>query len=279
MKVLTLNCHSWMEKNALEKLEQLVLTIEREQFDIIALQEVNQLITTKAATLDDYFQPLISHQPIVHQDNFALKVVEKLKKLGVNYYWSWNVSHLGYDRYHEGAALLSKNPIQPDDFLVSKVSDIDDFHTRRILKGRTVLGETELVVFSCHYSWWLGNQQEEGFYYEWNQTIEKMTRMASPLLLLGDFNNPADNCGEGYDYLKRTKPELQDAFKVAKNKTGEHTVSKAIDGWSENTQNLRLDYGFISSEFHVEEYRVVFDGKQTPIISDHFGIVLTLSLK
>ena len=31
---------------------------------------------------------------------------EKLSEQGENYYWTWAYNHIGYDRYHEGVAIL-----------------------------------------------------------------------------------------------------------------------------------------------------------------------------
>lgn len=49
MKLLTLNTHSLLEKNYLQKLDQFVDTIIKEQPDILSLQEVNQSITAPLA--------------------------------------------------------------------------------------------------------------------------------------------------------------------------------------------------------------------------------------
>ncbi|QGP77432.1 hypothetical protein [Tetragenococcus halophilus] len=42
MKVLTLNVHGWMEKFASKKIKQLAQVIATKDYDVIALQEVNQ---------------------------------------------------------------------------------------------------------------------------------------------------------------------------------------------------------------------------------------------
>lgn len=51
---------------------------------------------------------------------------------GKNYYWTWAYNHIGYDRYHEGVAILSKTPIEAREILVSDVDDPTDYHTRRV---------------------------------------------------------------------------------------------------------------------------------------------------
>ena len=40
MKLLTLNCHSWQEENQLEKIKYLAQIIKKNQYDVIALQEL-----------------------------------------------------------------------------------------------------------------------------------------------------------------------------------------------------------------------------------------------
>ena len=47
MKLLTINVHSWLEENQLEKLNILAKTIVEKKYDVIAMQEVNQLISSE----------------------------------------------------------------------------------------------------------------------------------------------------------------------------------------------------------------------------------------
>ena len=44
MKLLTLNCHSWLEEEQLYKIKYLAKTIVEEKYDVIALQEASQII-------------------------------------------------------------------------------------------------------------------------------------------------------------------------------------------------------------------------------------------
>ena len=46
MKLLTINVHSWLEENQLEKLNILAKTIVEKKYDVVAMQEVNQLINS-----------------------------------------------------------------------------------------------------------------------------------------------------------------------------------------------------------------------------------------
>ena len=107
MKVMTLNTHSYIESQPLEKLAQIATYIKEENPDIVALQEINQLITSKEIEGDDYFCPLANQVPL-HEDNFAYLLVSRLRELGLNYYWSYSYTHIGYDKAAEIAKKAHK---------------------------------------------------------------------------------------------------------------------------------------------------------------------------
>ena len=56
MKIMTLNTHSWLEEEPQEKLKQIAQKICHEQYDVIALQEVNQTMNAKMSSLLAFFQ-------------------------------------------------------------------------------------------------------------------------------------------------------------------------------------------------------------------------------
>lgn len=275
MKVLTLNTHSWMEEHPLEKLQQLVKQILEDDYDLIALQEVNQRIDSQPVIDSPNFHPT-NDQFAVHEDNFAYLLVQQLAEQHAIYHWSWAYNHIGYDLYHEGVALLSKQPIKPEAALVSKEQNPADYRRRVVLLGQTFVGELPITAASCHYSWWT---ETDGFAYEWQQTEAILKHCPSPLIIMGDFNNPASAVETGYELVCNSSLHLQDSFLSAKKRTGEFTVEKAIDGWGENQEKLRIDYIFTSPELSIDHYHILFDGKQTPIISDHFGVAVTADQK
>ncbi|WP_376717068.1 endonuclease/exonuclease/phosphatase family protein [Enterococcus dongliensis] len=274
MKVLTLNTHSWMEEQDQQQIDVLANQIAKEEYDLIGLQEVNQLLASPLAKVDTYFQPT-SNQQAIHQDNFLFCLTERLKKLGCHYYWSWTYNHIGYDIYHEGIGLLSKTPIKTASYLISKSSDPTDYHTRRFMLGETFIEGQKIVAISSHFSWW--HSVDEAFGYEWRMLEEVLSEKQGTLIVMGDFNNDAKKAAEGYDLVCKSSLALQDAFIAARNKTGEYTVEKSIDGWDENAERLRIDYIFTSKNFEIESYRVVFDGKKESVISDHYGVMVVMS--
>ncbi len=269
MKVMSLNTHSWLEENPLDNLKEIAHLIMKEQIDIIALQEVNQELSGKEVDPGPLYLSYESDFPI-KETNYALLLVAYLKEQGLDYYWSWTFSHIGYGIYEEGSAILSKVPFQAETLLVSPTKDIADYHTRQILFAH--LEEKPLTVGSCHFSWFSPNS-EEGFTFEWQQLTETVAKIEHQVLLLGDFNSPAHIKEEGYDLITRT---FSDMYELASEKTGSYTVDEDIDGWEDNQEKLRIDFGFVSQPVKVKSYQVVFNGVKGPIVSDHFGIMFEM---
>ena len=74
MKLLTLNCHSWQEKNQVEKIKYFAEVIKEKQYDVIALQEVSQSIDARLINLT------------IKEDNFAKLLIDELNKLDEDKY-------------------------------------------------------------------------------------------------------------------------------------------------------------------------------------------------
>ena len=63
------------------------------------------------------------------------------------------MSHIGYDKYEEGNAILSKAPLDSRAYIVSETKE-KKTTVRMILVAETVIDNQSLVVASCHFSWW-----------------------------------------------------------------------------------------------------------------------------
>ncbi|MFV0560554.1 MAG: endonuclease/exonuclease/phosphatase family protein [Enterococcus sp.] len=275
MKLMTLNTHSWLEENPKEKLHDLADRIVQEGYDAIGLQEINQRIDSLSLSeLDNYFCS-VKEQTAIHDDNFAYQLIRELNKRGVNYYWSWEMSHIGYSIYEEGNALLSKQPLTCNAVHVSEATSTSDYRTRVVIIGETTYGNQKIQLASCHFSWW--EDEERGFAYEWQRFEEAVQKVKYPLVVLGDFNNPANQ--EGYQMVCESHVSIKDAYTAAKQVVGEATVEKKIDGWEENKEKLRIDYIFVPTSHDVETFQVIFDGENGPIISDHYGVEIEIALE
>lgn len=268
MKLLTLNTHSWMEEEMATKFEDLVARIAAEDYDMIALQEINQLMTSEE--VDQVFNHVpLSVNPPIHEDNYALRLVEALQEKRKTYYWAWAYNHIGYERFHEGVAILSKTPIEVVDILASQAVDPGDHHTRRALLARTSVEGQALSLVSLHLSWW-----EKGFEIEWPRLAQALESEGNPLVLMGDFNNPTGN--QGYQEVINSRLHLVDSHAVADEISGNHTILADIDGWEGNDLALKVDHAFVDKSFKVNSSKVVFDGDHSPVVSDHFGLEIEI---
>ncbi|WP_235070313.1 endonuclease/exonuclease/phosphatase family protein [Turicibacter sp. TJ11] len=262
MKVLTLNCHAWQEENQMEKIKHLAQVIKEKQYDVIALQEVMQLIDETT-------------EEKVKQDNYAVVLLSELMKLGVyDYQFIWDLAHIGFDVYEEGLAILTKGEIKSaKSFLVTKSQDIQHFRTRRIV-GLEIMHENQPITFySCHLGWY--HDEEEPFK---GQVDELVAHLDSDQLniIMGDFNNDANVRGEGYDYI--LSKGLIDTYTLAKTKDEGSTVVGKIDGWSENKRDLRIDLVLTNQPVTVKSSNVIFNGKNKDIVSDHYGVEVEFDL-
>ncbi len=75
----------------------------------------------------------------------------------------WLPIKIGYGKYDEGLAILSRSPIiDTDNVLISKCNDYSYWKTRRIIGIKNELG----WFYSVHMGWW--NDEEEPFNEQWN---------------------------------------------------------------------------------------------------------------
>ncbi|MBM6615493.1 endonuclease/exonuclease/phosphatase family protein [Desemzia sp. RIT804] len=270
MKFLTLNTHSWMEDEPLKKLEDLCAAITRHSFDVIALQEVNQLMTAPAVN-----QSLLTtfsaanNEHFIKEDNFAFLLQQKLREKGLEYYWTWEPSHIGYDRYDEGLAVLSLKPIQEVcSFFASENTAYDDYKSRKVLGIKSA----DHWFFNLHLGWW--QDEHDPFSAQWKKCTALFDTLKEPIVLLGDFNNPAHIEQEGYALVTQS---WFDTYTLAEQKDSGYTVAEAIDGWTENQSGLRIDYIFVDRSVKTSSSQVIFNGINEPVVSDHFGVAVEIA--
>lgn len=261
MKLLTLNCHSWMEENQLEKIKYLAEVIKEKQYDVIALQEVSQSIEKSIVDGD------------IKEDNFAYLLNKELKNLGeFNYKYVWNFSHIGYDIYEEGLSILTRHDIEDvDSFYITKSSEKTFYKSRKIIKCTITINNKKINFFTCHLGWW--NDEDESFKYQADNLINKIDGIS---FIMGDFNNDALIRNEGYDYL--LSKGLIDSYDIALEKDNGITVKGEIAGWEGKTENKRLDIIFTNTNVNVKRSNVIFNGINENIISDHYGVEVDIDI-
>ena len=264
MKLLTLNCHSWQEENQAEKIKYLSSVIKEKQYDVIALQEVSQRID--ANSVDSK----------IKEDNFARLLIKELNKLDeYKYNFIWDYSHIGYDIYEEGLAILTIHEIKDyKSFYISQSNNKNDYRSRNIV-SITIEQNGELVDFySCHAGWW--NDDIEPFKYQAEKLLENISSERLSFVM-GDFNNNALVRNEGYDYL--INKGLIDTYCIAEEKDSGVTVKGEIAGWEAQAEDKRLDLILSNKEIKVKKSNVIFNKINKQVISDHYGVEVFIENK
>ena len=123
MKLLTINVHAWIEENQDEKMEILAKVIAENDYDVVAMQEVNQSMNS----------PVIFRA--IRQDNYGWVLLEKISKYtDRTYYYHWSNSHIGFGKYDEGVAIITKHPIKDEDeFYCTFSQSVRVINARRIV--------------------------------------------------------------------------------------------------------------------------------------------------
>ena len=278
MKLITLNTHSIVEKDYDKKVRQFVEMVLTENPDVFSLQEVNQSLAAPVAEAPEKTGYVIcaNNARKVRSDNHALLVASLLKEAGVTYEWTWIPLKIGYDIYEEGLAIFSKAPIeQTEQFYISKIRDFKNWKTRKVL-GVKVKGDW---YYSVHMGWW--DDVEDPFVNQWDLVNEELGKKDKTVkcFVMGDFNCPSAIRGEGYDYVKNSG--WFDTYILAQEKDEGISVGKVIDGWRERIDEkeagMRIDYIWCNQEVNVQTSKIVFNGKNYPVVSDHYGVQIVIN--
>ena len=263
MRLLTLNTHSYIEENQTEKLATLIETIIEHEYDVIALQEVNQRIDS-----------LPVGEGKIHEDNFARVLTEQLAARGHFYTYDWQMAHIGYDIYEEGVAILTKHPVLDSSVIpLTSSTDTSYWKTRIALKVTIQYNDRVVDFISTHHGFW--DDKDEPSKQQFDRLIAELDP-SRPTFILGDFNTEADVTNEGYDYL--ISHGLHDTYTLARDKDHGVTVPGAIDGWKQAAGSKRIDYIFTNQPVSVISSHVIFNDINRPVVSDHFGVDVTINL-
>lgn len=280
MKLLTLNTNSLVQQNSDEKLAVLCETIAQGSYDVIALQEINQMrgaADVSLANLEEYV-PCQDRVP-VKSDNYALSIIEALRASGQDWEWTWLPTHVGWDKYDEGIALLTRHPIRKTNaFFLSGSHDYANPKTRMALGIQTEFNGKREWYYTVHFGRWDDNF--EPFRAQWDRFLQNAGDTAAPVYVMGDFNNDAGVAQQGYDYILASS-NLYDSYTQAEYHDSGITVGDYIFGWSEkdHPKEMRIDFIFTNTDLPVLSSEIVFNGKNRAVVSDHFGLEVTFGEK
>ncbi len=259
LKVLILNLHCYQEENQDQKFTTIAKTIDELNIDIVCLQEVAEYWNDGQG---DW------------ASNSARIINERLNN---PFYIHHDWSHLGFDQYREGVALLSRYPMSHHDSrYVSDSDDIYDINSRKVVTARIYVPYIGFInVFSAHLSWLEGGFQEQ-FYRLRDWATQNDNNDIKATLLCGDFNITAGS--NGYEMVVDSM-QYEDQY-LAVNKRGVFDkIFKVNDAhWQDLlTDDYRIDYIFMNknSQIKATSARVIFTDQDYGRVSDHCGYLMT----
>lgn len=269
ISVLTVNLHTYQERDQQAKIERVAAAIATLKIDIVVLQEVAQHKDSEIAGK--------THGILIKKDNMAKIIVDILKEKyaqDYNFFWDW--SHYGWDVWEEGSAILTKHEItQVDSHYITKNKTKTFWKSRNVPFAQVKIPDYGLVnVYSIHMGWW--NDKEEPFKFMFNNLLlwnkEQQNDKVKFSIFSGDFNNEAGSIG--YDHIVKAG-QLDDMYLKA-NPTGflDPTIGGKIDGWKEgNAKGKRIDFLFTpkSNNVKVKIAQRIFTENSFGRVSDHNG--------
>ncbi len=263
LKVLILNLHCYQEENQDEKFTQIAKAINELDIDIVCLQEVAE-----------YWRDGLGDW----ESNSAKLINDRLKK---PFYLHTDWSHIGFDKFKEGVAILSRFPLSNQESkYVSDSHDIYSIHSRKVVMARVNVPYIGAInVFSAHLSW-----VEDGFQnqfqclHKWAESVQ--TDDVKATLLCGDFNITAGT--NGYEYIVNSN-QYDDQYLAANEQGVFDKIFRVNDAhWQDLlTDDYRIDYIFMnkSSQLQVTSAKILFTEFDYGRVSDHCGYFMTFEPK
>jgi len=259
LKILILNLHCYQEDNQDDKFSQIAKAINELNVDVVCFQEVAELWNDGAG---DW------------QTNSAKIINDRLLN---PYHIHTDWSHLGFDKYREGVAILSKYPlIKQDAKYVSDSDDIHSIHSRKVVMAQIKVPYIGRVnVFSVHLSWW-----EDGFAEQFQRLCEwaeaKQSAQVKATLLCGDFNIAGGSAGY---HLVVDGHQYDDQYLAANSQGVFEKIFRVNDAHWQNypSDDYRIDYIFLNkaSDLKVTSAKILFTEQDYGRVSDHCGYVMT----
>ncbi len=264
MKLLTINVHAWIEENQLEKIDILARTIAEKDYDVVAMQEVNQLMTSPVVYSD------------IREDNYGWILLNKIAEYSdTTYYYHWSNSHIGYGIYDEGIGILTKHELKnTDDFYCTRSHTVRSVSSRKIISAEIEYKGHIMEFYSCHMN--LPTNEDEDMIDNIRTVMDRNRKKNIIKVLMGDFNTDAISASEDYEKIKGQ--DLYDTYEMAEEKDNGVTVSKNIHGWDSHKGEKRIDYIFVDSEVKVKSSKVIFNGINKPVVSDHYGVEVEIDI-
>jgi maltose 6'-phosphate phosphatase len=263
LKVMILNLHCYQEDNQDAKFSQIAKAINELDVDVVCLQEVAELWNDGHGDWDSN----------------SAKIINDRLDPPYHLYTDW--SHLGFDKYREGVAILSRYPVlHHASKYVSDSHDAYSIHSRKVVMAQVQVPGMGLInFFSAHLSWW-----DDGFAGQFKNLSEwaadTQAEAVGATLLCGDFNIAAGS--EGYDLVVKSN-EYDDQFLAANSEGAFEKIFRVNDPhWQHYlADDYRIDYIFMNktSDLRVLSGSVLFTDGDYGRVSDHCGYLMTFEPK
>lgn len=259
LTLMILNLHCYQEDKQDFKLSQIAKAINEQDVDVVCFQEVAEYWNEG------------------HGDwaSNSVNIINQRLKQPMHLYTDW--SHLGFDKYREGVAILSRYPLQyTQSQYVSDSHDAYSIHSRKVVMARIEVPYIGAMnVFSAHLSWW-----EDGFKQQFQRLGEwagsQLNDSVKTTLLCGDFNIAAGSVG--YQLVVNGN-QYEDQYLAANHQGLFEKIFRVNDEhWGDLMANdYRIDYVFMNkaSDLRVTSARVIFTESDYGPVSDHCGYLLT----
>jgi maltose 6'-phosphate phosphatase len=259
LRVMILNLHCYQESRQDYKFSQIARAIDQEAADLVCLQEVAE------------------HWNDGHGDwaSNAANIINQRLKQPMHLFTDW--SHLGFDKYREGVAILSRYPFRHTQArYVSDSHDAYSIHSRKVVMTQVHIPYIGPVnVFSAHLSWW-----EDGFQHQFQRLSEWADGLLNDTvktnLLCGDFNITAGTTG--YRWVVDGK-QYEDQYLAANHQGLFEQIFRVRDlHWGNLlAEDYRIDYIFMNkdSALSVTSARVLFTEGDYGPVSDHVGFLMS----
>ncbi|QPK64798.1 endonuclease/exonuclease/phosphatase family protein [Methylomonas sp. LL1] len=263
LKVMILNLHCYQEDRQDYKLSQIAKAIDEQAADVVCFQEVAE------------------HWNHGHGDwaSNSANIINQRLKHAMHLYTDW--SHLGFEKYREGVAILSRYPLHHcHSRYVSESNDAYSIHSRKVVMAQIHVPYIGAInLFSAHLSWW-----EDGFQQQFQRLCEwaasQQNDEVKTTLLCGDFNIAAGSTG--YQLVVNGN-QFEDQYLAANHQGLFEKIFRVNDShWSNlMADDYRIDYIFMNktSELRVTSARVLFTDSDYGQVSDHVGYLMTFEPK
>lgn len=270
--LLSLNLHTYQQYNHYTLCQTIIAheqevhiiaeAIIQQNVDIICFQEVGEDKNN-----------LITHPYGRAPSNMAFRIYQQLQNCGQHWYFFQDWSHIGYEHWREGMAVLSRYPMHHNySTYISKNQSKDDYMSRNVIMTCVDVSNFGLLhIANVHLNWWHCGFKEE--FDNLRYAIEARAHLgARGGLICGDFNAPAG--GEAYQYVVQNAEYIDQWYEISPPNFFEPTHQKHIDGWMQaNPQRIDYIFKHVGSSFKIKSLKLIFNHHFYPLVSDHYGYI------